>query len=119
METVGQRIKRLRLELGMKQRELAKKAGVKDPASISQWENDVYIPEASSLIGLALGLKTSPQYILNAKGDRSNSVDFTAAVGEDTAQWHELFLKLSEPNRRAVLAAMKSLADSERLEGEQ
>jgi transcriptional regulator with XRE-family HTH domain len=50
--TVGKRIKQLRRERGLNQRELANKIGVTHPI-ISRWERDENEPHLYSLMGMA------------------------------------------------------------------
>ncbi len=67
-ETLGQRIKRLRLAKGLSQRELAKRAGLGSHASISLaekgqgWTGRTLSPDVSEPLANALGV--SPEYLI-------------------------------------------------------
>ena len=50
--TIGQKIKQLRLEHGLRQQQLADKIGV-SVSSISYWENELSEPHLYALIGMA------------------------------------------------------------------
>ncbi|EOA2697101.1 LexA family protein [Citrobacter freundii] len=63
METVGQRIKSLRLITRTSQKELGKFCGVSDVA-VGYWEKDINVPGGESLAKLAKFFNTSIDYIL-------------------------------------------------------
>lgn len=52
MESIGQRIQRLRKSAGLTQEELAEKLGI-TPQAVSKWENDVSAPDIGVLSELA------------------------------------------------------------------
>lgn len=68
METIGTRIKRLRLEMSPKltQKELAARLGIKPP-SVFLWETDSTKPSGENLLALANVLNTTPEAILGIK----------------------------------------------------
>ena len=62
--TVGDRIKALRLDLGMTQEELAEKVGLKK-AAINKYESGVVVNIKRDMIGkLASALETTPTYLM-------------------------------------------------------
>ncbi len=63
MESIGIRIRNLRLEKGLSQPQLAKMVGV-SKGVISFWENDVNEPKASYIKILATCLEVSADYLL-------------------------------------------------------
>ena len=63
METFRQRLKEIRIELSLKQKELGKKIGVSD-ACINRWENGVRTPNAENIISLCKALNCSADYLL-------------------------------------------------------
>lgn len=65
METITDRIKKRRIELGMTQEELAKKAGYKDRSSISYIEDGKKNLKQSTIVKLAEALKTTPSYLMD------------------------------------------------------
>lgn len=67
-QTIGDRIRIVRKEQKLTQPELAKRAGVSKGA-ISQWENDIVHPTGKNLYSLAEALITSPDFIMEGRGD--------------------------------------------------
>ena len=63
METIGDRIKRRRLELGYTQEELSTKLGYKNRSSVNQMENSTELP-LKKITRLAEVLKVSPSYLM-------------------------------------------------------
>lgn len=64
---VGRRVRVLRLELGLSQRELAAGMDRVTYAYISRIENGHRIPELSALLELAAGLGTTVAYLLTGE----------------------------------------------------
>jgi len=62
--TVGDRIKRRRIALGMSQEELARKVGYKTKSSISKMEKGFRDASQSKLLELATALECSVEYLL-------------------------------------------------------
>jgi transcriptional regulator with XRE-family HTH domain len=112
METIGQRISRLREKRGMTQPELAKKLGVK-PGHISNWEHDKHVPKAGNLINLAVALRTTGKYLLTGKGPESDSSELAGEIGQQVAKLHDDFLSLLPENRFAVLALAQALKSTQ------
>lgn len=65
---IGERIKLSRSRLKMTQQQLGDKIGA-NKASISQWENGVYTPDAKNLSALAKALSVSVFWLMDGKGD--------------------------------------------------
>ena len=63
---LGNRIKRLRKELGISQKELAERIGVSN-SRISNWEQGINRPDADILSKLCSALQTSPSLLLGIK----------------------------------------------------
>lgn len=63
MESLGARIRRLRVEAGLTQPRLAEMVGV-SKSVISFWENDVNEPKASNIKILVKCLEVSADYLL-------------------------------------------------------
>lgn len=73
METIGQRIRTLRKEKKLTQKELAKILGITD-AAVVHWEKDVNTPKLEYLNILAPTLNTTIDYIMYGKSDTSDKV---------------------------------------------
>ena len=63
---LGNRIKRLRKELGISQKELAERIGVSN-SRVSNWEQGINRPDADILSNLCSALQTSPSLLLGMK----------------------------------------------------
>ena len=62
--TLGDRIKKLRLEAGLSQEELAQEKGYSTKTSISKIEKDVLDMIQSTIVALARALKTTPRVLM-------------------------------------------------------
>ena len=103
-ETIGQRLRRLRLERGLTQRALAKR-GV-GYAYISRLERGERVPSMKALRALAAGLGVTVQY-LETGADFSDAEIRELRLGEA-----ELSLRLEENPAEAELALREVLADA-------
>jgi len=63
MTKFAERLKELRLEKGLSQRELASKTGISQNA-IAFWENEKRVPNANAVATLAIFFGVSADYIL-------------------------------------------------------
>lgn len=76
MESIGNRIRKLRKDKKLTQKDLAKILGITD-AAIVHWEKDVNIPKLEHLNIMAPTLNTTIDYIMYGKSDTSdNVIDF-------------------------------------------
>ncbi len=71
---VGQRIKSLRLQLGLSQEELAKKVGYKDRTSIAKVEGGKVDLTQSKFKAFADGLGTTPAYLMGLEDDSKHNL---------------------------------------------
>ena len=97
--TVGERIKQKRLELGLTQDELAKKAGYKSRSSINKIECSRDLP-LSKVKKVASLLECSPAYLMGWE-DENNAVeiemaDTDAILISQEKRLKEYFIKLSK-----------------------
>lgn len=97
---IGDRVKRLRIEKGMTQEQLADKLGYKSKSSVTHIENGRDIPR-SLVVRLADILGTSPAYLMGWEEqtpDESIPEHITTSpVPEGTEdEWLEKLLKLNE-----------------------
>ncbi len=98
-ETMGQRIKTMRIKLGMTQEELAEKMLI-PKSTISAYENDKVDIKGSVLMELSRFLHTSPNYLLGYEED--NFVEETTAM-----------LKMIEDEkiRKVLLAQIRAVVE--------
>lgn len=73
MATIGERIIKLRNELDLNQKELAKKAGITE-ASLSRYENNIREPKGEIIAKIAESLGCSTDYLL---GRTDSKKDYT------------------------------------------
>ena len=68
MDTIGQRVKAIRLEIGLTQVQLAKKAGMKQStlSDLERGRND----STMELVNLASALNCRPEWLMKGKGDK-------------------------------------------------
>lgn len=79
--TVGERIKRRRLELGMTQAELAEKVGFKSRSSINKIELAAQLPN-QKIEEIAAALYTSPGYLMGWTDEPTNPPDLIVLTGK-------------------------------------
>ena len=98
-ETMGQRIKAMRIKLGMTQEELADKMFI-PKLTVSAYENDKVDIKSSVLMELSRVLQTSPNYLLGYEED--DFVEETSAL---------LGLIEDEKVRKLLLVQIKAMVD--------
>ncbi|MCC0632997.1 MULTISPECIES: helix-turn-helix domain-containing protein [unclassified Clostridioides] len=106
MESLGDRIAKLRKELDINQKELATKVGITE-ASLSRYENNLREPKSEIIVRLAKALKTSTDYLLgineNTKINREDKLIIESlSVSEKTKQLLEKIYSLEEEDREAI-----------------
>ncbi|MCC0636409.1 MULTISPECIES: helix-turn-helix domain-containing protein [unclassified Clostridioides] len=106
MESLGDRIAKLRKELNINQKELATKVGITE-ASLSRYENNLREPKSEIIVRLAKSLKTSTDYLLgineNTKINREDKLIIESlSVSEKTKQLLEKIYSLEEEDREAI-----------------
>ncbi len=74
MESLGEKIRYLRLEHNYTQPQLAKIIGVSN-AVISFWENDLNEPKASYIKALAICFHVSADYLLGLEDDFHKNIE--------------------------------------------
>ncbi|MCC0695189.1 helix-turn-helix domain-containing protein [Clostridioides sp. ES-S-0048-02] len=106
MESLGDRIAKLRKELNINQKELATNVGITE-ASLSRYENNLREPKSEIIVRLAKSLKTSTDYLLgineNTKINREDKLIIESlSVSEKTKQLLEKIYSLEEEDREAI-----------------
>lgn len=70
METIGERLKRLRTEiLDISQKEMGRLAGKISKAAVSQWEHGTSSPERDALLSLQKEKNIDPEWVMTGKGE--------------------------------------------------
>lgn len=75
METIGNRIKKLRENRNMTQTELSEILGMKTYTTVSKWESDDNFPKGKDLKKLAELFNVSSDYLLGIEEKKSSSID--------------------------------------------
>lgn len=101
--TIGDRIKKRRLELNMSQSELARKAGYKSRSSINKMESDDRGATREQLIKIARALHVTPSYLM---GWEEISVAGMTATQEEII---EKTYALSYENQQTLLGIIDTL----------
>ena len=103
MDKSGSRIRNLRIEYGLSQRELAKQLEM-STTTLSRYENNIHVFAWESLRRLALELKTSADYLLCLTEVKAPSKDILTVATNKKLDW-DLFEKFSrlDPGRQIAL----------------
>jgi transcriptional regulator with XRE-family HTH domain len=109
MSLIGRRVRARRNELGLKQGDLARLVGITQPSLSLIESGDTKSLRGTTLVGLARALKTSTRWIMTGKGP--HEVDPQLSVQEE--ELLNIFLSLTDQNRKALLAAGKALEDAQ------
>lgn len=96
--SVGERIKKRRIELGISQTQLAKKASLTS-ASISQFESGSRKPSFDVISKLALALEVNTDYLLGNNYEKEISV----TIEPEYAEMISIIKELSEENKKLLL----------------
>lgn len=102
--TLGSNIRKLRMELGLTQIQLAQKAGVSQ-ATVSDYENnEVSEHRAHVLFKIAAALGTTPEYLQTGKSPKRLSES-----PDDIKELLHVVENLGKDERAMILAAARSL----------
>lgn len=111
MNTIGQRIKERREELGLKQAELAKLAGFKSTGAIGNYESGTR-SAPRNLLGLSRALKVRPEWLETGKGKKELDQALIKADPNRFTSEELLFLEVyrqqpSDEVRKAAIVTLK------------
>lgn len=96
--SIGQRIKKRRIELGMTQDELAALVGYKTRSAVNKIELDERDVKHSQIVVFAKALKTTPHYLIGWLDDPLSEVEKQLVVD---------FRLLNDEGQAAAVAAVK------------
>lgn len=109
MSQAGQRIKGMRVSLGITQGELAKRALMKQ-GTISELESGVsQRPRGDSLVRIAKALDVDPDWLITGKGSPVRAAKPDEDEQELLVIWHDL----TPANRVGLMAAARGLLSSQ------
>lgn len=114
--TIGDRIKKCRIEKGMTQTELAKILGYKSKSSIAHIENGRDIPR-SMVVTLASILDTTPSYLMGwteSEPKPRNLSEKETVLTEDERRLLDLFRLLSPKEQGSLLGRAELLVEQHR-----
>lgn len=101
--TIGERMKERRVELGLSQEELAKKAGYKSRSSIQKLESSRNLPLVK-VEKMAKALNCSPAYIMGWEDDAPTDNDVLEHI-----ELIDLYEQLNRSQKDHIIATMKLL----------
>lgn len=108
--TVGERIKTRRNELKMTMKNVTDASGVKS-GSLSEMENDKYLPSAQNLLALSLALKCSVDWLLTGedcrKSENSNLSCDGVPLSESEADLIAMYRLLDAGDRKTIFDITK------------
>lgn len=113
METIGERIIKLREKRKISQRGLAIKANVAN-STISRLESDINIPQGQTLESLAKALNVSPGYILTGEDRKPIKQEYP----EKYKRIIEMIVLLNDADMQLVESVVKNLLDRDKEEYE-
>lgn len=109
MSTLGKRIKRRRLELGLTQEELAKRMEYKSKSTINKLEMDKSDLTQSKIIKMAEALETSIDYIMGWDEDEEHAVpDFDP----DVLELIEIYAKLTDEQKKSIMSVLRAMVSN-------
>lgn len=101
--TIGERMKERRIELGLSQEELAKKAGYKSRSSIQKLESSRNLPLVK-VEKMAKALNCSPAYIMGWEDEALTDNDVLEHI-----ELIDLYEQLTRSQKDHIIATMKLL----------
>ena len=108
MDTIGKRIRALREDMDLSQKELATKAEMTE-ATLSRYENDLREPKISIIIRLAKELNTTTDFLLGlSENPYSNE---PTSLNSAEKKLVKLFHTLSTVNKLRLIERAQTLAD--------
>lgn len=99
MKEIAERIKKIRIERGMTQQDLAEAIGLKSRSSINKIEQDTYEPSLEKIKKIARALNVDPDYLVFGEDDDLDQ------------EFIRRFSTLSAKKKRLVLAALDSISE--------
>lgn len=99
-QIIGFRLKELRINAGLEQRDVADYMTYKSDTTISKWENGKNLPNGGKLAKLAQLFNTTTDYILYGKEEPTAETTTLSLVTETSSQLHE-------PRQEIVLQTAK------------
>lgn len=114
-KTFGQRLRKLREERFLSQRELAK--GIKtETAQISRYERGVVMPNADSLVALCRFLQVEVGFLLLGQESAGSPVDAAPIQDLSLLERFRDLEKLSRKDREVAIAVIDALVASRQFE---
>lgn len=101
--TIGERMKERRIELGLSQEELAKKAGYKSRSSIQKLESSRNLP-LTKVEKMAKALNCTPAYIMGWEDEAPTDNDVLEHI-----ELIDLYEQLTRSQKDHIIATMKLL----------
>jgi transcriptional regulator with XRE-family HTH domain len=106
LNTFGKRLKEIRIERGLRQEDIGAIVHV-GKSTVSQWENNVHVPDIETIAKIASHLNVSIDYLLG-RTDISNPTELT--IDEELAQ----IMKDLGPDITLQFYDLKGMTDEEK-----
>lgn len=113
----SKRLREIRLEHGLNQKELATLSEL-SPQSISSFENGINSPTVPSLLAISKALDVSVDYLLGRTDDLGAPVSLRQDLTDEERSFLDLFRRLSRGERVQLLAFAAGLVGKGRSETE-
>ena len=110
--TTGERIKNLRVCLGMSQSELGARIGVKTPA-VYKYENGLVVNlKRSTIEKLATALETTPSYLMGFEDEKEPTpVSEDGPLSPDDARLMDMIRQLTPENKKKFAEKLEVLIE--------
>lgn len=109
MDTIGKRIKALREDMDLSQKELASKVNITE-ATLSRYENDLREPKVSAITRLAKELNTTTDFLLCAcENPKSDKDAYTLGLRE--VRLLKIYDNLTSINKIRLMERAQALAE--------
>lgn len=102
METLGQRIKKLRIERNLSQDELAIRLGYKSRSSINKIELGINDIAQSKIVEFAEALDTTPAYLMGWDNHEGNTITLQIGKNFEPSTW-----KLSDEQTLKIIELLQ------------
>lgn len=111
--SIGERIKARRQELGLSQRDLAKRMGYTDHTTITRVESGKVDLPMSRVAKFAEALRVSPSYIMGWEDEDKKNPATTDGMSENRMKLMRFLETVPEDKAEMLLKVMKSILEAD------
>ena len=106
MASIGENIKRMRLDRGLSQSEFARMIG-KTRSAVSQYESGTIVPRMGVIEEIAIAFRVSKNEII---GNERFVSEIITELSKDENTLVELYRRMDSPSRRALMTTAEAMA---------